>query len=111
MDDSSLKAITPVLPAVRTLECGTEVFYNQLVAAYMGWEGVRDNPSSAITFGDDSHIPIDGLELIVKLSEKFTFDLPWQDGDMALIDNKMTMHGRRPFSGDRARQVLVALAA
>ena len=42
--------------------------------------------------------------------EQFTFDLEWQDGDVALVDNYMTMHGRKPFSGDRKRQVLVALA-
>lgn len=110
-NDGSLRAVTPVLPAVRTLEDGTEVFYNQLVAAYMGWAGVRENPSSAITFGDDSDIPVAGLQKIVELSADFTFDLAWQDGDVALIDNKMTMHGRRPFTGDRKRMVLVALAA
>ncbi len=109
--DGGLKAITPVLPAVRTLENGTQVFYNQLVAAYLGWHGVRENPASAITFGDGSHISTDALELIVELSKQFTFDVPWQDGDMALVDNKMVMHGRRPFSGERKRQVLVALAA
>lgn len=111
VSDGGLKAITPVLPAVRTLENGTQVFYNQLVAAYLGWRGVRENPASAITFGDDSHIATETLELVVKLSKQFTFDLPWQDGDMALIDNKMAMHGRRPFTGERKRQVLVALAA
>ena len=111
MDDGSLKAITPVLPAVRILDNGVHVFYNQLVAAYLGWKGVKENPASAITFGDGSHIPIAGLDLVVELSKKFTFDVNWQDGDMALIDNKMAMHGRRPFTGDRKRQVLVALAA
>ncbi len=110
-DDHSLKAITPVLPAVRTLNNGVKVFYNQLVAAYMGWEGVRDNPDKAICFGDDSSIPIDGLEQIVSLATEFTYDLEWQDGDVVLIDNKMTMHGRRSYSGERKRQVLVALAA
>ncbi len=111
IDDGSLKAVTPILPAVRTLDNGIQVFYNQLVAAYMGWKGVRENPARAITYGDGSHIPASGLELVVELSKRFTFDLAWQDGDMALIDNKMAMHGRRPFTGDRKRQVLVALAA
>ena len=109
--DNSLKAITPVLPAVLTLDDGKQVFYNQLVAAYMGWAGVRDNPSSALAFGDGSAIPKEALERIAELSEDFTFDLQWQDGDVALLDNKITMHGRRPYSGDRKRQVLVALAA
>jgi len=109
--NGALKAITPVLPAVRTLNNGTKVFYNQLIAAYMGWQGVREDPSKAINFGDGSAIPADGLEQIVELSKQFTYELNWQDGDVALIDNKMTMHGRRPYSGARKRQVLVSLAA
>lgn len=110
-DDLSLHATTPVLPAVIDIGKGQHVFYNQLIAAYMGWKGVKEDPSSAITFGDNSAISIEALELVVRLSEKYTFDLPWQDGDVALVDNYMAMHGRRPFSGDRKRQVLVTLAA
>lgn len=109
-DDGSLKAITPVLPAVLDLG-GKKVFYNQLVAAYMGWAGVREDPSIALAFGDGSAIPKECLERIALLSQDFTFDLQWQDGDVALLDNKITMHGRRPYSGERKRQVLVALAA
>lgn len=111
MEDGSVRATTPILPAVIDIGDGRQVFYNQLIAAYMGWKGVRENPSSAITFGDDSDIPVEALELIVQLSSQFTFDLPWQDGDVAIVDNYMAMHGRRPFSGERKRQVLVALAA
>ncbi|MFT5542861.1 MAG: alpha-ketoglutarate-dependent taurine dioxygenase [Glaciecola sp.] len=118
MKDRSLQATTPVLPAVVDLakDLGNseiksvKVFYNQLIAAYMGWKGVKENPASAITFGDGSHIPIAGLELVASLAEQFTFDLPWQDGDVALVDNYMAMHGRRPYSGERKREVLVALA-
>ncbi|GHA02510.1 taurine catabolism dioxygenase TauD/TfdA family protein [Arenicella chitinivorans] len=109
--NGGLRATTPVLPAVLTLENGTRVFYNQLIAAYLGWQGVRENPSRAITFGDGSAIPREGLDLIVDLAQKYTFDLQWQDGDVALVDNKLTMHGRRPYSGERKREVLVALAA
>lgn len=111
LDDGSLKAITPILPAVLKLNNGVEVFYNQLIAAYMGWKGVRENPSRSITFGDGSHIPKQGLEQVVALADQFTFDLTWQDGDVALVNNYMAMHGRRPFTGERQRQVLVALSA
>lgn len=110
-DDGSLKAVTPVLPAVLTLANGIEVFYNQLIAAYMGWKGVRENPSTAITYGDGSHFTKEDLDQVVSLADEFTFDLAWQDGDVALVDNYMAMHGRRPFTGERKRQVLVALAA
>lgn len=109
LEDGSLRAITPVLPAVIELDNGKSVFYNQLIAAYMGWQGVKDNPSKAICFGDDSPIAVEGLKEIVALSKKHTYDLNWQDGDVALVDNKMVMHGRRPYSGKRKREVLVAL--
>lgn len=108
--DGELIATTPVLPAVKKLADGSSSFYNQLIAAYMGWQGVKDDPSSAITFGDGTNIPKEGLELIVSLADQFTYDLQWQDGDVVLIDNKRVMHGRRPFSGERKRSVLVALA-
>ncbi|MCB4434889.1 TauD/TfdA family dioxygenase [Alteromonas sp. McT4-15] len=111
LEDGSLRAVTPVLPAVIELDDGAEVFYNQLIAAYMGWKGVRENPSSAITFGDGSAIPKDGLERVSELAEDFTFDLEWQDGDVAIVDNYRAMHGRRPYSGERKRVVLVALVA
>lgn len=110
-EDGSLGATTPVLPAVMERENGRKVFFNQLIAAYMGWKGVRENPASAITFGDGSHIPKEGLELVNSLAAQFTFDMAWQDGDVAIVDNYMAMHGRRPYSGDRKRQLLVALAA
>jgi alpha-ketoglutarate-dependent taurine dioxygenase len=114
MDDSSLRATTPILPAVVDVgsHAGKEVkvFYNQLIAAYMGWKGVKENPSSAITFGDGSLITSAALELVASLAAQFTFDLPWQDGDVALVDNYMAMHGRKPYSGERKREVLVALA-
>ena len=57
-DNSDLKAITPVLPAVRVLDNGVHVFYNQLIAAYLGWQGVRDDPSKAISFGDGSALSL-----------------------------------------------------
>ena len=109
--DNSLEATTPKLPAVRTMHNGKKTFFNQLIAAYRGWQGVKENPAKAITFGDGSFIPIERLEYVAGLTGAYTFDLAWQDGDVALIDNYSTMHGRRPYSGEVKRQVLVALSA
>ena len=44
MDDGSIKATTPVLPAVIDIGQGQQVFYNQLIAAYMGWQGGQREP-------------------------------------------------------------------
>ena len=54
-------------------------------------------------------IPDGLLETLVTLAEDLTVPLRWQDGDLALIDNRQVMHGRRPYAGARKREVLVAL--
>ena len=36
-----------------------------------------------------------------------TVTFPWRRGDVLLLDNMLTAHGRRPFTGDR--RVLVAM--
>ena len=110
-DDESLSAQTAALPAIRTLEGGRKVFFNQLVAAYMGWKGVRENPSVALRFGDDSEMPKHFLEAIVAIAKDLSYDIEWQDGDVAIVNNNLAMHGRMPYSGERKRKVLVVLGA
>ena len=44
--DGSLMATSPALPAVHALPDGSESFYNQVIAAYLGWKGVRENPDA-----------------------------------------------------------------
>ncbi|REL34197.1 TauD/TfdA family dioxygenase [Thalassotalea euphylliae] len=109
--DGSLKATTGKLPAVRTLADGRKVFFNQLVAAYQGWSGVREHHQDTLCFGDDSEIPKAWLEEIIATAEQYAFDVEWQAGDVAVVDNNLAMHGRRPYGGETKRQVLVALGA
>ncbi|REL25453.1 SyrP protein [Thalassotalea euphylliae] len=109
--DGSLKATTGKLPAVRTLADGRKVFFNQLIAAYQGWSGVREHHQDTLCFGDDAEIPKAWLEEIIATAEQYAFDVAWQAGDVAVVDNNLAMHGRRPYSGETKRQVLVALGA
>lgn len=108
-EDGSLRAQTAALPAIRTLDGGRKVFFNQIIAAYSGWKGVKENPGSALCFGDDSELSKDFLDKIVAIAKSLSYNLPWQDGDVAVVDNNLAMHGRLPFSGDRKRKVLVVL--
>ena len=108
-EDGALKAQTSAIPAIRELENGRKVFFNQIIAAYMGWHGVKESPASALCFGDNSDFSKTFLDTIVTTAEAITFDIPWQDGDVALVDNNLAMHGRRPYSGVRKRKVLVVL--
>ena len=109
-ENQSLLATTPALPAVRRLPDGSESLFNQVIAAYRGWKRTGDSPDEILTFGNGASIPVPSLEAMVKLADKFTIPVEWQDGDIALVDNHRVMHGRKPYSGSRKRQVLVCLA-
>jgi alpha-ketoglutarate-dependent taurine dioxygenase len=109
LDDGCLRATTPVLPAVRPLPDGRKTFFNQLVAAFQGWKDERNDPSKAITFGDGTLLDRDAVDVATRLSEELSFNIPWQRGDVALVDNFVTMHGRRAFTG--TRKVLASLIA
>lgn len=109
LEDGSLKAVTPVLPAVRDLGNGRKSFFNQLIAAYKGWKDQRNDPSKSIRHGDGSVLDQDAVLKCAELAEQVTFDVPWQAGDVALVDNYVAMHGRRGFSG--TRRVLASLVA
>lgn len=103
--DDSLRATTPVMPAIRNLVDGRRVFFNQLIAAFRGWK----ERGKSIRFGDDSPIPSASMETTSRLADELSYDLAWQKGDVALLDNFLVMHGRRPFQGER--RVLASLVA
>jgi alpha-ketoglutarate-dependent taurine dioxygenase len=107
--DGSLSAQTKALPAIKSVEGDRQVFFNQIIAAYQGWKGVKEDPSVGLCFGDDSAIPKHFLDKICEIAAATAYDLLWQDGDVALVDNHLSMHGRRPYGGDTVRRVLVTL--
>lgn len=109
LEDGCLRATTPVLPAVRALGDGRKSFFNQLIAAFQGWKDERNDPSTAITFGDGTRLDRDAVNVATRLGEELSFNVPWQRGDVALVDNYVTMHGRRAFTG--TRKVLASLVA
>ncbi|MFN2099898.1 TauD/TfdA family dioxygenase [Altererythrobacter sp. MF3-039] len=106
-EDDSMRATTPVLPAVRDLGDGRKSFFNQLIAAFCGWSDSRNDPARAVTFGDG--VPITGADMAaaIAISEELTYDHAWQAGDVVLVDNFAVMHGRNPFEGKR--RVLASL--
>ena len=106
-DEEALRVTSPRLEAVRELPNGRRVFFNQLIAAYRGWADKRNDPSKSISYGDGSPIDAGEMQVAIDLADELSFDLEWQAGDVALIDNFLVMHGRRPFQG--TRKVLASL--
>ena len=59
-------------------------------------------------FGDGAPIGADVVQAINEVYEANTVRECWQAGDLLLVDNLRTAHGREPFDG--ARDVVVAMA-
>lgn len=59
-------------------------------------------------YGDGSPIESDVLEQLRAAYAAATVSFRWQKGDVLLIDNMLSSHGRAPFTG--ARKVVVAMA-
>ena len=103
-----LRATTPTLPAIRQLADGRCTLFNQLIAAYSGWSDDRNDPSDAIRLGNEQKLDAEGVGQLCQIADELTFEVAWQDGDVAFLDNTVAMHGRRPFMGKR--RVLASLA-
>ena len=107
LKDDNLRVTTATLPAVRQLPDGRRVFFNQLIAACRGWQDARNQANKSISYGDGSDFESAHLAALVEISDRLTVALPWETGDLALVDNFLVMHGRRPFRGKR--RVLASL--
>ena len=109
LDDGNLHTETAVVPAIRLDErSGMKTFFNSMVAAYTGWIDSRNIPEKAVVCGDGS--PVNG-DAVLETSRAMTEEcvaFRWQQGDMLLIDNRLVMHSRRPYTG--ARRILASIA-
>lgn len=59
------------------------------------------------SYGDGTPIEDSVMEEILGVYSELEVCFPWQRGDVALLDNVLTAHGRNPYVGDRKQ--LVAL--
>jgi len=107
--DGSLKATTPRLDAIRNIGGDEESFFNQLIAAFKGWEDARNDPSKSVRHGDGSAIDVAALNRAIEIADELTYDLNWRTGDVVLINNFRVMHGRKPYTGQR--RVVASLVA
>jgi hypothetical protein len=59
-------------------------------------------------YGDGSSIEVEVLEHIRKVYNEEKIKFKWHKGDIMILDNVLTAHGREPFKGER--KVAVAMA-
>ena len=93
-DDESL-TIDYVVSAVNNTKYSSQLaFANSLTGPY---------PDYKMTFEDHSEIPPTMIREIRELHEKFTENIKWRAGDLAMIDNSRYLHGRRAFNDQQRR--------
>ncbi|MCA1994248.1 MAG: TauD/TfdA family dioxygenase, partial [Coleofasciculus sp. S288] len=66
-----------------------------------------DLPRNAF-YGDGSTIDTSVLDEIRQIYQQEAVTFPWQEGDILMLDNMLTAHGRLPYSG--SRKVVVGMA-
>ena len=109
IDGDNLSVTTRTFEAIKELKDGTKSFFNQVLAASLGWKKNSDNDILPVTFGNSQEIPLSSIQLISELADSLTLLRKWKDKDILLIDNYRVMHGRKSFSGEKGREVLVSL--
>ena len=99
-------------------ETGAEVWFNQADGFHPSgmdravYESLIERMAEEdfplhVTFGDGSRIPLAYLEHIRAVMWQQTVLFPWQVGDILVVDNILTAHGRMPFTGER--KILLAM--
>lgn len=90
---------------IATLIINSDSVSAENFAAYQKYYG-NDRPypyDSA--FGDGARLPQAALKQVLDLYEKHKVMFPWSYGDVMLLDNFITAHGRNSFTGLRDTQV------
>ena len=66
-----------------------------------------DNLPRHVYYGDRSPIEESVIEEIMAIYQKAQVSFPWQKGDVLMLDNMLTAHGRNPYVGNR--KIVVAM--
>ena len=118
-DDGSLR-LSEVRPATAVHpKTGEEVWFNQADGFHpstFGEEFYREyilNPAAHrlrlnVRFADGGEIDIADLDHIRGVIRELAAPIAWREGDIAVVDNMLACHGRRPFTGPR--KIVLAMA-
>jgi alpha-ketoglutarate-dependent taurine dioxygenase len=87
---------------VHHIACLDEDARNSLLSLY----AEEDLPRN-VYYGDGTPIENEVIAEILDVYEKLAVRFSWQEGDIILLDNMLTAHGRSPFVGPR--KIVVAM--
>jgi hypothetical protein len=111
LPNGDLKTTTAALTAARNdirFHPPRRVFFNSMVAAFLGWADVRNDSSKAVVLGDGRPIDAAALSTIAGSMEEVKVAFKRQAGDVLLVDNTSAMHARHTFVPPRT--ILASIA-
>jgi hypothetical protein len=97
LENGDVKTVSSVLPAIKNVKIGNgerRVWFNSIIAAYVGWTDKRNDPKKAVTFGDGTLFDSQIMDDILSMMMEIRVCIPWEDGDVIWIDNNQVMHSR-----------------
>lgn len=100
---------------------GEELFFNQLNSQAQNRWTTSDEAAArmdaaygetvrrpySLRFGNGDPLKDEEFLAIRDVFERRKLAFPWQAGDVMLIENRLTGHGRHPFTGERDVQVMI----
>ncbi|CAL1378286.1 unnamed protein product [Linum trigynum] len=109
IDDGSLARTTVgPMPAIKYDKSrDRKVWFNGMVPSYTAFGDERNDPTKTIAFGNGDPLPGDVVYGCLRIMEEESVAIPWQKGDILLIDNSAVLHARKLFTPPR--RVLAAL--
>ncbi|WP_299210418.1 TauD/TfdA family dioxygenase [uncultured Dokdonia sp.] len=119
--DKSFKVTYNCHPLVEHTLSRKRAFINNILYIYMaewaftsGWIKGHLNDTTTqspivVRQGDGSKIPYSIIESVMKTAAKITYNIDWQQGDLAMIDNTSVLHGRRETVDGVPRNILVRM--
>lgn len=118
LDDGSLSAEYSAPGLITHPLTGETVWFNHIHSqtmmpeseptrwdAYADWYADGRPKGYEVRFGDGGEIPLDDVRHIFGVLDKMSAGFRWAAGDLLLLDNILTFHGRNPYEGDRNVQV------
>lgn len=118
-DDESIKIEEIVDPILRHPVTSEIVFFSQAdqwhpssldKKTYESMHAIIDESDfyHNVFYGDSSSLALEDLDFIRKLVVQESVSFKWQKGDLLMIDNILTLHGRHSYKGER--RILVTFA-
>lgn len=93
--------------AIQESRCSQhKVFINNILPVIE--QETKGSNSSIVRFEDNSKISDEIINEIKNVTDKLTYLVSWQKGDILMVDNTRLLHGRRSFS-DNQRDIYVRL--